>query len=77
MFKKPIIELERRLAFEKSYAKSLRFQIKRFENGDAYKDSWKIQYLESLLEIQKLNKGMRRLKRRLDKQILKNKETKP
>ena len=72
-----IQELEGLIELLEAEKRSLNHQIDRFKNRDEYKDSWKMHYLESLQELQKANKGSRRLRRRLDKQILINKETKP
>ena len=72
-----IQELEGLIELLEAEKRSLNHQIDRFKNRDEYKDSWKMHYLESLQELQKANKGSRRLRRRLDKQILINKENKP
>ena len=74
---KRIERLRREINFLNSRIDSYQYQIKAFSNRDEYKDSWKMHYLESLQELQKANKGSRRLRRRLDKQILINKENKP
>ena len=74
---KRIERLRKEVDFLNSRIDSYKCAINTFRNGDAYKDSWKIKYLESIRELQKANKGSRRLRRRLDKQILINKENKP
>lgn len=79
MFWKKAIEiaaLKEQLSFAEVKIRSLDYNLKLCRNSDHYKDSWKAKYFESLVEIQKANKGSRRLRRRLDKQILKNKESK-
>lgn len=74
---KRLKQLEQEISYLNADLNSHKFQLKQCRNGDAYKNSWKILYLEALVELQKANKGSRRLRRRLDRQILLNKENKP